>query len=206
MTEIDITGLDIEQLAELLGKTQAEMASRERKRRKDLRAELERRVTAEGYKMADIFPELEAGSSSGVRRKRPAKYRACLLDTGVNRGHRLLAPALDANDLHTVEPGRPSAWSAAIDSLAVDFDGDGFNPRLLIVSAGNASDPNAWPDYPDSNDTDGVHDPAQAWNALTVGASTELVRITDVGPAVFAERHYEARVPQCPRRRRRRCR
>ena len=75
MTEIDITGLDIEQLAELLGKTQAEMASRERKRRKDLRAELERRVTAEGYKMADIFPELEAGSSSGVRRKRPAKYR-----------------------------------------------------------------------------------------------------------------------------------
>ena len=196
---------------------------------------------------------------------------ACLLDTGVNRGHRLLAPALDANDLHTVEPGwgtndgaghgtamaglalfgdltkhlagndpmvmehrlesvkliprdsvrggsshlhghltveavarpevtaplrrrvfgmavtarddrdrgRPSAWSAAIDSLAVDFDGDGFNPRLLIVSAGNASDPNAWQDYPDSNDTDGIHDPAQAWNALTVGASTELVRITE---------------------------
>ena len=30
---------------------------------------------------------------------------ACLLDTGVNRGHRLLAPALDAGDLHTVEPG-----------------------------------------------------------------------------------------------------
>ena len=30
---------------------------------------------------------------------------ACMLDTGVNRGHRLLAPALDANDLHTVEPG-----------------------------------------------------------------------------------------------------
>ena len=75
--------------------------------------------------------------------------------------------------------GRPSAWSAAIDSLAVDFDGDGFNRRLLVVSAGNASDPNAWPDYPDSNDTDGIHDPAQAWNALTVGASTELVRITE---------------------------
>ena len=30
---------------------------------------------------------------------------ACLLDTGVNRGHPMLAPALDANDLHTVEPG-----------------------------------------------------------------------------------------------------
>ena len=32
--------------------------------------------------------------------------------------------------------------------------------------------------YPHSNDTDGVHDPAQAWNALTVGAFTEQVQIT----------------------------
>ena len=30
---------------------------------------------------------------------------ACLLDTGVNRGHPMLASAVDANDLHTVEPG-----------------------------------------------------------------------------------------------------
>ena len=30
---------------------------------------------------------------------------ACLLDTGVNRGHPILAPALDPDDLHTVEPG-----------------------------------------------------------------------------------------------------
>ena len=29
----------------------------------------------------------------------------CLLDTGVNRGHPLLAPALASADLHTVEPG-----------------------------------------------------------------------------------------------------
>ena len=160
---------------------------------------------------------------------------ACLLDTGVNRGHPMLAPALDADDLHTAEPGwgtndgdghgtemaglalagdlndlladtnpidiehrlesvkliprdgapgqgprhhgyltveavarpevtaplrrrvfamaitarddrdrgRPSAWSAAIDSLAVDFHGDGDNPRLLVVSAGNVSDSKA---------------------------------------------------------------
>ena len=200
---------------------------------------------------------------------------ACLLDTGVNRGHRLLAPALDAGDLHTVETGwgtddadghgtemaglalagdlsellaaadpvefghrlesvkliprgavpgagprhhgyltveavarpeitaplrrrvfgmtatarddrdrgRPSAWSAAIDSLAVDFEGNGENRRLLVVAAGNVRDSNAWTDYPYSNESDGVHDPAQAWNALTVGACTDLVRITepDVG-------------------------
>ena len=203
---------------------------------------------------------------------------ACLLDTGVNRGHPMLSPALDANDLHTVEPGwgtddavghgtemaglalagdlsellaatgpveidhrlesvkliplaavrgagprhhgyltveavarpevtaplrrrvfgmavtarddrdrgRPSAWSAAIDSLAVDFGDDGANPRLLVVSAGNVGDSTAWPDYPDSNETDGVHDPAQAWNALTVGAYTSLVRITEPGAGGYS--------------------
>ena len=196
----------------------------------------------------------------------------CLLDTGVNRGHRLLAPALASDDLHTVEPGwdtgdnvnghgtqmaglalagnmtellggnnpveinhrlesvkllppdgapqtdphlygywteeavarpeitaparkrvfgmsitarddrdrgQPSAWSAAIDSLAADVNGYGANPRLIVVAAGNA-DNNALVDYPHSNDTDGIHDPAQAWNALTVGAYTDLVRITDL--------------------------
>ncbi len=199
----------------------------------------------------------------------------CLLDTGVNRGHPLLAPALSADDLHTVEPawgtddadghgtqmaglalagdlteplagsapveidhrlesvkllqrdgaggtdsrhhghltveaaarpeitaparprvfgmavtardnrdrGRPSAWSAALDSLASDAAGQGGNPRLLVVSAGNIDDNHAWLRYPDSNDTDGVHDPAQAWNALTVGACTDLVEVaeTDAG-------------------------
>ena len=75
MASINLESLDIEQLAALLGKAQAEMASREKGNRKELRAELERRVAAEGYKMTDIFPELGTGTSSGARRKRPAKYR-----------------------------------------------------------------------------------------------------------------------------------
>ena len=75
MTSTDINNLDIDQLTELLGKAQTEMATREKQGRRDLRAELERRVAADGYKMADIFPELGAGAASGARRKRPAKYR-----------------------------------------------------------------------------------------------------------------------------------
>ena len=76
MADIDLSALNIDQLADLVTQTQTEMASREKQRRKDLRNELERRVTAEGYKMGDIFPELGSGSASAARRqKRPAKYR-----------------------------------------------------------------------------------------------------------------------------------
>ena len=75
VASIDLERLDIDQLPELLAMAQTELASREKQNRKDLRAELERRITAEGYKMADLFPELGASSSSGARGKRPAKYR-----------------------------------------------------------------------------------------------------------------------------------
>ncbi|MFK5981085.1 MAG: S8 family peptidase [Rhizobiaceae bacterium] len=195
----------------------------------------------------------------------------CLLDTGVNNGHPLIAPVLDDLDLHTVEPawgtddvvghgtamagltlmgnlalvldsgeaievghriesikllsndggntgnaqhhgyltteavarpeivapyrprifgmaitardnrdrGRPSAWSAALDKLASDMDAENDSPRLFVVSAGNVIDPNAWGEYPESNTSDGIHDPGQAWNVLTIGAYTELTHITE---------------------------
>ena len=75
MTSMDISGLSIDQLTDLLGKAQAEFASRERQNHKDLRAEFERRVAADGYKLADVFPELGAARSSTTRRRRPARYR-----------------------------------------------------------------------------------------------------------------------------------
>ena len=194
------------------------------------------------------------------------RVRICLLDTGVNPGHPLLAPHVGLNDLHSVDPswgvqdnvghgtglaglalygdlvdplssqapitiqhriesvkllqaaagnqkepygaltmsavalpeiaqpdvervfslaitstdardrGRPSAWSAAVDGLACDVLGERANPRLIIVSAGNA-DQNQALHYPNSNATDGIHDPGQSWNALCVGAYTQKVII-----------------------------
>lgn len=77
------------------------------------------------------------------------------------------------------DKGRPSAWSATIDRLAVDYENQGETQRLFVISAGNIQDPNAWNQYPDSNSTDSIHDPGQAWNAITVGASTELIHITE---------------------------
>jgi hypothetical protein len=47
------------------------------------------------------------------------------------------------------------------------------------VSSGNCRDAHAWLTHPSHLATESIHDPAQSWNALTVGASTEKVHITE---------------------------
>lgn len=79
--------------------------------------------------------------------------------------------------------GRPSSWSGKVDELASGYDDD--THRLIIISAGNINDPDEWRGYPQSNLTNEVHDPAQAWNALTVGAFTTKTRIQDRNLAGF---------------------
>jgi hypothetical protein len=69
--------------------------------------------------------------------------------------------------------GKPTSWSGVVDQICAGVGGK--NPRLFFISAGN-TDPNQRSLYPDSNDTDSIQDPAQAWNAITVGASTDYVR------------------------------
>lgn len=77
--------------------------------------------------------------------------------------------------------GSPSEWSATIDRLAfgapdvVDEETDGaqVEPRLFVLSAGNVRWPQ-WKDYPAINDLSQVENPAQSWNAITVGACTYL--------------------------------
>ena len=92
---------------------------------------------------------------------------------------RIFAMALTAKDGR--DRGRPSSWSSEVDALASDFLGDGENPRLLVISAGNTGDDlGALMDYPDHNELQDVHDPGQSWNALTVGASTNKVDIAEV--------------------------
>ena len=63
MESIDLKGLNVDQLSALVGQVQTEMASREKRKRHELRNELERRVIAEGYKMSDIFPRARGGCS-----------------------------------------------------------------------------------------------------------------------------------------------
>lgn len=73
--------------------------------------------------------------------------------------------------------GRPSSWSAMVDELASGYE-DNVR-RLIVVCAGNVDNTNNWRNYPNDNLTNEVHDPAQAWNALTIGAFTEKTRIND---------------------------
>ena len=71
--------------------------------------------------------------------------------------------------------GRPSSWSAKIDDLAY---GNGEDQRLFLISAGNIRTFYPAAEYLAQNDTAGIESPAQAWNALTVGAITEKCGIT----------------------------
>jgi len=73
--------------------------------------------------------------------------------------------------------GRPSSWSAAIDAITSGYTDE--QQRLVVLSAGN-TDERFRHQYPANNMTDEVHDPAQAWNALTVGGYTEKVWLDTV--------------------------
>jgi hypothetical protein len=87
-------------------------------------------------------------------------------------------------------PGQPTLWSATVDALAVGAavvrDGndlrllappDNKAARLIVVSAGNVD--TFVNDHLAESDTSPIRDPGQAWNALTVGAYTNLTS----GPA-----------------------
>ncbi len=94
------------------------------------------------------------------------------------RRTRVFTMALSATDSR--DRGRPSAWSGAIDSLAADALGENAAPRLFALCAGNASDNlTALADYPNHNLRQDIHDPGQAWNALTVGAYTDKTVIAE---------------------------
>lgn len=91
--------------------------------------------------------------------------------------HRKRITCLAVTSTEDRDRGRPSSWSAMVDELTSGYEDN--TRRLIIVSAGNVSDSVNWLNYPIDNLTNQIHDPGQAWNALTVGAFTEKTRITD---------------------------
>jgi subtilase family protein len=106
-----------------------------------------------------------------------AVTRECVARPEVEAPNRRRAICMAVTSDTPAPGGRPSSWSAELDTLAY---GDGTNERLIITSAGNIAREDIDPiRYPDNNDLQPVQSPAQAWNALTVGGYTEKTTISD---------------------------
>lgn len=71
--------------------------------------------------------------------------------------------------------GTPSSWSSAIDNELFNCD----SKKLFCISAGNADYIDKTFNYISSNIMAPIENPAQSWNALTIGAYTQKDTITD---------------------------
>ena len=115
----------------------------------------------------------------------PPDYGRVMQD-GVVQAHikapqrnRVLCMAVTADDR---DMGLPSLWSGAVDDLCAGIVTG--KPQLMFVSAGNVRDDlykSAYVYHEWNQTRAAVEDPAQAWNAVTVGAMTELCTIQQEG-------------------------
>jgi len=110
----------------------------------------------------DLYGELTIQGISRAEIQSPETKRICCM-------------AVTSEDNR--DRGKPSSWSAAIDKVTSGYDDE--TKRLVIVSGGNVYSQDDWKNYPQSNLDCSIHDPGQAWNALTVGASTTKAYISD---------------------------
>lgn len=95
--------------------------------------------------------------------------------------NRAICMAVTADD---TDQGMPSSWSSAVDDICAGTLDE--IPKLMFISAGNVGIELFSKDYRYHEwncQNAGIEDPAQAWNAITVGAYTEKVVIQD---ATFA--------------------
>ncbi len=128
-------------------------------------------LSPNGQNPPELYGAITAEATSRVEIQAPERQRC-------------FSVAVTATDER--DRGQPTSWSAAVDALAagraLDASSQGLvylddesDPvqRLFIVSAGNVDEGALQVSHLDRSDTDAVHDPAQAWNVLTVGAFTE---------------------------------
>lgn len=90
---------------------------------------------------------------------------------------RVFCLAITSSKYQTETLGAPSSWSAALDDCSAMTEDDMAVGRLITVSAGNCQAVDNESSYETIEAT--AQNPSQAWNVLTVGASTHLVHISD---------------------------
>lgn len=80
--------------------------------------------------------------------------------------------------------GYPTSWSATIDNFC--YENSQTSSDIFIISAGNAD--NFQKDYWSNARLTKVQDPAQAWNAITVGSCTKLYDVTNIPNPVICSK------------------
>lgn len=102
---------------------------------------------------------------------------AALVQVQAPKRNRALCMAVTAD---RSEQGAPSLWSAAVDDLCAGrFDG---SRKLMFISVGNIReqfDKSEYVYHEWNTKEAAVEDPAQSWNAITVGAITEKDQLSD---------------------------
>ena len=96
-----------------------------------------------------------------------AVARAIILNS---ENKRILTMAVTAEDGR--DKGKPSSWSSSVDKITFGESGTSNDKSLFCICSGNTEifNPN---EYPQRNFEESIHDPAQAFNALTVGSFTQ---------------------------------
>ncbi len=95
-----------------------------------------------------------------------AVARAEIIHPGFKR---LVCMAVTTTEM--IHKGRPSSWAAAIDQLVFGTPEEPNENTLFFISAGNLPLLQRL-DFPEANHLASIEDPAQAFNAVTVGAYT----------------------------------
>jgi len=100
-----------------------------------------------------------------------------LAETVRPQNKRAICMAVTSNEYNTND-GTPTSWSGAVDSLIAGV-GDNHK-RLFFVSTGNVQTEEVKKiGYLNANINHSVESPGQAWNAITVGAYSKDIQISD---------------------------
>ncbi|WP_426744776.1 S8 family peptidase [Myxococcus faecalis] len=129
----------------------------------------------EGKNPPDLYGAITADAVNRVEIQAPERRRCFSMAISTTDGR---------------DRGQPTSWSAAVDALAagrmfdpstqgLEYLDDGVDAarRLFVLCAGNVGELHV--NHIENSDTDSIHDPGQAWNALTVGGFTEKAVIND---------------------------
>lgn len=127
----------------------------------------------------DVYSDLSSVKMipGGSEERNDSEMYAVITEEAILKGRddnaRILCSAVTSECIS--KEGLPSSTSAAIDQTLYN---NGKCDALMFISAGNVLDTGgvAYPDYLLNNP---VLDPAQTWNAITVGACTQKVGIAD---------------------------